>query len=87
MANQSVMTVGVPLDLIEGSVLAKPNNISAFSVIFASELRAVVFGVDYRLAPEYPFPAALDGCCEALEWVGTLFVVRVKRKQTLTAFV
>jgi acetyl esterase len=38
------------------------------SKYFASELRAVVIGVDYRLAPEYPFPAPLGDCYEALNW-------------------
>lgn len=39
--------------------------------IFASELDAIVFGVDYRLAPENRFPAPLDDCTEALIWVCT----------------
>jgi len=29
----------------------------------------LVFNINYRLAPRYPFPAAFDDCCDALQWV------------------
>jgi acetyl esterase/lipase len=38
------------------------------SKLFASELRAVVIGVNYRLAPEHPFPLPLNDCYTALNW-------------------
>ncbi len=39
---------------------------------FARELGATVASVDYRLAPEYPYPAPLEDCYSALTWLAGL---------------
>jgi acetyl esterase/lipase len=39
---------------------------------FARELGATVASVDYRLAPEYPYPTPLEDCYSALAWLARL---------------
>ncbi|OBK32371.1 alpha/beta hydrolase [Mycobacterium sp. 1245111.1] len=39
---------------------------------FARELGITVAAVDYRLAPEHPYPAPLEDCYSALTWLAAL---------------
>lgn len=36
---------------------------------YARDLKLVVVSVEYRLAPKYPFPAAIDDCFDAWRWM------------------
>lgn len=52
-----------------GFVLGSVDTEHAGAAAIAIELGVVVVSVDYRLAPEDPFPAALDDCYFALVWL------------------
>ncbi len=52
-----------------GMVIGFPEIYEAQSIHFAKEVQAVVVAVDYRLAPEYPYPAALNDCYATLKWI------------------
>lgn len=52
-----------------GLVLGTPALSHQYCSSVAKELGMLVVSVDYRLAPEDPFPAGLDDCMTALHWL------------------
>ena len=52
-----------------GGVIGDLETCHAFCTIFSKIVKCPVLSVDYRLAPEHPFPAGLNDCKDAYEWV------------------
>lgn len=52
-----------------GFVLGDSDSDQELPALLAAETGAVVVSVDYRLAPENPFPAPIEDCYAALVWV------------------
>lgn len=52
-----------------GFVLGCPEMADDYLADLAEALQAIIVAVDYRLAPEYPFPVPLEDCYTALGWV------------------
>ena len=50
-------------------ILGSPEGEQPIAGLIARELGVVVVLAGYRLAPEHPFPAALDDCMAALSWL------------------
>jgi acetyl esterase/lipase len=52
-----------------GFLMGSLKMMDAWCDTVAAELDAVVVSVDYRLAPEHPFPAGVEDCYAALSWL------------------
>jgi acetyl esterase/lipase len=52
-----------------GMVVGSPQFELSIIGLVVREVGAVVVAPDYRLAPENPFPAALDDCMTTLQWI------------------
>lgn len=52
-----------------GYVLGDAKGDDLLAEHFAKEVGCVVASVDYRLAPEHPFPAPVEDCYAALKWL------------------
>ncbi|WP_342563818.1 alpha/beta hydrolase [Paenibacillus sp. FSL R7-0345] len=52
-----------------GYILGSPEGDDGFCEYMVNECQCVVISVDYRLAPEHPFPAAIEDCYAGLQWV------------------
>jgi acetyl esterase/lipase len=58
-----------------GYVIGSPAQDDRFCRRVADELGVTVAAVQYRLAPQHPYPAALEDCYAALSWLADLPVV------------
>ncbi|UZJ26198.1 alpha/beta hydrolase [Rhodococcus antarcticus] len=66
-------SAGEPLPLVllvhgGGFVIGSVDTHDGLARRIARDAGAVVVSVEYRLAPEHPFPAAVDDCWAALRW-------------------
>ena len=52
-----------------GYVVGSPESCDQFIVEMVATVPCVVVSVDYRLAPENPFPEPLEDCYDALAWI------------------
>ncbi|MEC8428880.1 MAG: alpha/beta hydrolase [Pseudomonadota bacterium] len=52
-----------------GHIAGRPNQLDDVASVFAKKLGAVVIAPYYRLAPKHPFPADLDDCFAAWQWL------------------
>ncbi|GLC31951.1 alpha/beta hydrolase [Clostridium omnivorum] len=51
-----------------GYVLGHPDGDDGLCECFVNEINCVVVSIDYRLAPEHKYPAAIEDCYAGLKW-------------------
>jgi len=68
-ATQPVETAGLIYIHGGGFAVGSPDTEHFTASMLARELKIVVVSVDYRLAPEHPYPAGLEDCYTALCWL------------------
>ena len=52
-----------------GYILGHPDSDDVLCETFVLDVNCKVVSVDYRLAPEDPYPAAIEDCYDALKWM------------------
>ncbi|MHA1884384.1 MAG: alpha/beta hydrolase [Promethearchaeota archaeon] len=52
-----------------GWILGSPAVARKITAAIAKATKLKILSIDYRLAPEYPFPASLDDCVTAYKWL------------------
>ncbi len=56
-----------------GYIFGSPKTHRQVLLAMVKAFDAPVYGLDYRLAPEHPFPAAVEDAAKAYRWLGTQF--------------
>jgi acetyl esterase/lipase len=52
-----------------GWIMGSPHTCRLFTVELARVTKMRVLSIDYRLAPEYPYPAGLEDCVASYKWL------------------